>query len=64
MKKILKTIVGVNVLNSIGGMVNMIVNPDDYDNYLPRFKEFKGLYFSAQALEFLVMAELYKKLSK
>jgi hypothetical protein len=64
MKKILKTLIAVNTLNSLGGMINMIVNPDDYENYLPKFKKFKGAYFNAQALEFVIMMELYKKMNK
>lgn len=63
-KGILKTVIAVNALNSLGGMINMIVNPDDYENYLPKFEKFKGLYFSAEALEFVIMTEIYKKLSK
>lgn len=63
-KQILKTIVAFDAIDCVGGMINMIVNPDDYVEFFPNFKKLKGLWFDAVALEFIVMTELYKKLNK
>ena len=63
-KQILKTIVALDAINCVGGMINIIINPDDYVDFFPKFKELKGLWFGAFALEFIIMTDLYEKLSK